>query len=68
MFGFCSLLQPKQCVLCATCHPVLLPAASEPPKLLQTPPPALRGVRLHLTSLFLRFFLLDNIDIMSGAR
>lgn len=67
MFGFCSLLQPKQCVLCASCHPVLLPAASEPPKLLQTPPPALRGVRLPLTSLFLRFFLLDNIDIMSGA-
>lgn len=58
--GFCSLLQPKQCVLCATCHPVVVPAASEHPKLMQTPTPLQRGARLPPPSLFLRFFLLEN--------
>lgn len=60
---WCLQSAPAKAV-CALCQ---LPAASEPPKLLQTPPPALRGMRLPLTSLFLRFFLLDNVDIMSGA-
>lgn len=32
------LVFPKQCVLCASCHPVVLPVASEPPKLMQTCP------------------------------
>lgn len=66
MFGFCSLLQPQQCVLCASCHPVVVPVASERPKLMQIPTPPQRGARLPPASLFLRFFLLDNID-MSGA-
>lgn len=68
----CCWGDPSECLVSAVCSSqssvCSVPAASEPPKLLQTPPPALRGVRLPLTSLFLRFFLLDNIDIVSGAR
>lgn len=68
MFGFSSLLQPKQRVLRASCHPLVVPVAPEPPKLMQSPPPVQRGARLPLASLFLRFFFLDNVDITSGAR
>lgn len=40
--GFSSLTQPKQCVLCASCHPLVVPVASEPPQLMQTPLPLQR--------------------------
>lgn len=38
VFGFPCLPQAKQCVLCASCPPVLVPVASQPPKVMQTPP------------------------------
>lgn len=40
--SFSSLLQPKQCVLCASCHPVVVPVASELPKVMEPPPPHLQ--------------------------
>lgn len=70
VFPVCS---SQSSVCCASCQPSCgVTGSIRSPKLMQTLPPpaqrAQRGARLPLTSLFLRFFLLDNIDLMSGAR